>query len=100
MNQTPRGPFNFHFKSQSPVLGCLLVVVGLVVALVLGVVAILALLWRLIWRFISRPFSTAASPSPQAGHSNIEAIEVESVIITDASLPAVRDPGSNPNHND
>lgn len=93
MNPTPRKPFNFHFKSQSPVLGCLLLIVGLVVALVLGVVGILALLLRL----IISPFSTRPSPppssssSPQADHSIGEAIEVESVIIPDTSLPATRD---------
>lgn len=97
MNPTPRRPFNFHFQSKSPALGCLLLVVGLVVAVALGVVAILAVLWRL----ISRPFSTPApspSPSPQADHSSIEAIEVESEIITDASLPSTRDPDSDPSN--
>lgn len=101
MDPTPRRPFNFHFKSQSPALGCLLLVVGLVVALALGVVAILALLWRL----ITSPFSTAPAPSPQSSspqtdHSIVEAIEVESVIIPDTSIPAVRDPGSNVNNDD
>ncbi len=86
MNPTPKKPFNFRFQSQSPALGCLMLVVGLVIALVLGVVAILALLWRL----IMIPFSTRR-PSPTVDPSNVEAIEVESVIITDASLPAVRE---------
>ncbi|CAN5883570.1 hypothetical protein BH11VER1_BH11VER1_05580 [soil metagenome] len=85
MNPTPQKPFNFNFQSKSPALGCLLLVVGLVVALVLGVVAILAVLWRL----ITRPFFPPSSPP--VDNSNVEVIEVETVTITDVSLPAVRE---------
>ncbi len=84
MKPTPQKPFNFHFQSKSPALGCLMLVVGLVVALVLGVVAILAVLWRL----IPRPFFPQSSPP--VDHSNVEAIEVETVKITDVSRPSVR----------
>lgn len=86
MNPAPKRPFNFRFQSQSPVLGCLMLVVGLIIALVLGVVGILALLWRL----ITSPFSTRR-PSPQVDPSNVDAIDVESITITDASLPTIRE---------